>query len=166
MSLPNPIKTNTGNDLVLHYIGGSQSKDNWSCGLHCLAELESELRLWRGEGRWLVSRDPWADKLKKLNKFFQTIQGFKAKSLAKHAAATAAVPPLPPPAEPHPCDVASAPSVPPPSAPHVDDTSEYGCTRCRYTRTGCDRCNPHKVAAKATGVPYPVSRRRGAGGPA
>ena len=133
--------------------------------MHCLAELESELRLWRGEGRWLVSREPWADKLKNLNKFFQIIQGFKAKLLAK---AKAAPPPLPPPAVSHPGDVAlvsliAAPSVPPPSAPHVDDTSEWGCGRCRFTRTGCDRCNPHKVAAKATSVPYPVSRRRGAG---
>ena len=141
----------------------------WSCGLHCLAELESELRLWRGEGRWLVSREPWADKLSNLNKFYQTIQGFKAKLLAKAAGAKAKAPaPLPPPAGSHPCDVAlmsliAAPSVPPPSAPPVDDTSEWGCGRCRFTRTGCDRCNPHQVAAKATSVPYPVSRTRRAG---
>lgn len=133
--------------------------------MHCLAELESELRLWRGEGRWLVSREPWADKLKNLNKFFQIIQSFQAKLLAK---AKAAPPPLPPPAVSHPGDAAlvsliAAPSVPPPSAPHVDDTHEWGCTRCRHVRTGCDRCNPHKVAAKCTGVPYPVSRKRGVG---
>ena len=104
-------------------------------------------------------------KATRLTKFFQIIQGFKAKLLAK---AKAAPPPLPPPAGSHPGDVAlvsliAAPSVPPPSAPHVDDTSEWGCTRCRYVRSGCDRCNPHKVAAKCTGVPYPVSRKRGVG---
>ena len=111
-------------------------------------------------------------KATRLTKFFQIIQGFKAKLLAKSAGAKAkATPPLPPPAGSHPCDVAlvsliAAPSVPPPSAPPVDDTSVWGCGRCRFIRTGCDRCNPHKVAAKATGVPYPLSRRRGAGGPA
>ena len=148
--------------MVLHSLGDSKSKDDWSCGLHCLAELESELRLWRGEGRWLVSRDPWADKLRKLNKFFQILQIFKTKLLAKAAQGKAkAAPPLPPPAAvPDPCDVASAPSVPPPSAPPVDDTGEWGCSRCRHARTGCDKCNPSKASAKWGGVPYPVSKRR------
>ena len=61
--------------------------------------------------------------------------------------------------------LASALFVLPASAPPVDDTKEYGCTRCRWTRIGCDRCNPDPSAheqgpaKKARGRPVTPAER-------
>ncbi len=105
-----------------------QQFDGWSCGYHCLAAADSHYRKWRGEGRSGCLEKPTALK-EKLNKWLTSVR-----TALPRPPAAAAPAPLP------------APATHAEPLPLADLTSadNWGCSRCRYSKRGCQSCNPYK----------------------
>ena len=108
--------------------------------------MEQQYRLHRGEGFRLLKAD-WATHRVRLNSFIGTLrkhkeQTDKAQAKTKPSTTTTgsgkaanavqpAKPPLPPP--------------PVASGSNQDDKTVYGCSKCRYSQSGCLACNPKKA---------------------
>lgn len=164
----------TALSLLLHVLGPEQFEstelpacspcpkqaDGWSCGYFVLAWLEEALREHLGEGPWSACRRSWTGKVAELNRF---LAACRPKAPAKAAPPPAAAAPAPaasasaPPALSESLVKVEPADVPPAAAP-ICASDVWGCSRCRWSVYGCTRCNPDKVAAKAAGLKYPVSR--------
>ena len=113
-----------------------------------MAWMVEDYRLFRGEG---VRRLPetFVNRAADLSRWFKRIclasKQVKDAAQAKAAQAAAAKAASPAPA---PLADASAPAaVPLPlSGPPVSTTEEWGCGRCRGAKSGCQSCNPYKMA--------------------
>ena len=129
----------------------SKQKDNHSCGFFCLNFMEEQYRLWRGEGRRILT-EKFQDKAADLTRFCKSLMTVHHAEMKKAAVAKALAAPSPPP-------LADAPAAAPvstaivalPSGPAepLADQEKFGCTKCRYAPTGCRACNPVKMARAA-----------------
>ena len=125
-------------------------------GYFCLTWMEEDLRLLRGEG---VRRLPevFVNRAADLSRWFKRIcaeskrvvEAANAKAAQARAAkaASKAPAPLPPPASGPAPDPLSLPGPP------VNTKETSGCSRCRFRLSGCDKCNPYKMAARAAKQP-------------
>ena len=123
----------------------SVQTDVSSCGFHVLQWTEQEYRWLRGEGQFRLTAK-FTNKAADLNRFFKTVilqQEKESKQQAKPAASAEqavgasqpkAPSPVPPPADPLPL-----------AAPPVSLSGTFGCSRCRWAKSGCQSCNPEKA---------------------
>jgi len=106
--------------------------DSWSCGFHTLNRFEEQFRQFRGEGQRSVYTTP-EQRRQSLNRLCQHLQEhFKP------------VPVSAPPPPPEAAGSSQAAPLPLP-APLAEDSTVYGCSRCRHAKTGCLACNPEKA---------------------
>ena len=137
-----------------------KQKDSNSCGFFCLAWLEEEYRQLRGEGVFRLSYN-FRKKAASLTRWNRVIQAecekVKAATEAREAAKKqAASSSGPPPVVDLTTGCPAQPSVQPssealvvaPTAP-LSQSEVFGCSRCRYAKSGCVSCNPAKMAAFA-----------------
>ncbi len=116
--------------------------DAWSCGVWVLQTAEMLLRRFRGEGVRARAHSQ-TDRVALMNRWLSMLKTFQARQKPEK-------PPLPPPVGPPPVPGQPAPEPLPLSdyAPS-GGPAKWGCSRCKYSQTGCDRCNPYKAKAKA-----------------
>ena len=148
----------------------AKQSDVHSCGYFVMNCIEEDYRQLRGEGVYRLP-ESFTYKAISLNRWNKAVlsAGVKAKAKAlaagaKAAGAIAAPVPLmdlttgcPPPqssssssasaipgSEPAPLPAPAA--LPKPAGPPINQSDIWGCGRCKGRITGCDRCNPAKVA--------------------
>ena len=123
--------------------GSRKQVDGWSCGLWVLLFSEQLIRQLRGEGVRIVETS-LPELRANLNKYLQALMKYKQLQDSR-AAPAPGPPPLPPPAEePEEADATAIPlSLGQPA--HLP-SKVLGCSKCRYSVSGCLQCN----AAKAT----------------
>ncbi len=111
--------------------------DGWSCGVWVLQTAEMLVRQLRGEGRraWSTTL---ADRVSQMNKWLASLKTWQNRQK----------PPLPPPVGPPPHPVQPG-GEPLPLADPMPLPDKWGCSRCKHSQAGCDRCNPYKIRAKA-----------------
>ena len=116
-----------------------QPGDNTSCGFHVIAWTESEYRRLRGEGQYRLSEN-WRDKAESLTAFYKNAMLLKKPAPSAPPALPAAdsLPTMPPPKNPPktPLQVAGRPKA---------LSATFGCSKCRYSKTGCLLCCPEKA---------------------
>ena len=96
--------------------------DGNSCGFHVLQWTEEQYRLLRGEGQFRLT-EKFTNQAADLNRFFKAVMILQHKE-SKQAAKSGPLPLAGPP---------------------LSQSELFGCSRCRYAKTGCLSCNPEKA---------------------
>ena len=106
-------------------------EDGYSCGYHVVNRFEEEFRQFRGEGIKRVYMKP-DQRRRPLNRFCQLVM-----EACKPVPESQPAAPQPP--------AASNKAQPLPLPAPAAEEPVYGCSKCRYMRTGCLSCNPEKA---------------------
>ena len=124
-----------------------QQTDAWSCGWHTLARFEEAYREFRGEGPKRVY-ETVQSLLREGSRWIANVRAWQIADAEKKAEKNAGKP-KPTPATIPIADAVPATELPTPalleSAKSAAPDGVYGCSRCRYSYSGCLSCNPSKM---------------------
>lgn len=133
--------------------------DGFSCGLWCLQYMERQAReflgcsqsTWQTVGELSQKLQSWQEAVLKQKSLDKAAKALEAKKAAEKQP-EAELPPLPPPEQPPPDSSKAEEAGKTKKKGKVAQTKlqlgwdeQFGCSKCKYSKTGCLACNPAKM---------------------